>query len=259
VLTPEIREYAEMPDRFAPVPEGSSVTRYDDGRLCFIQGTGWGSVSCVNVEPDELEQLVAQVRALARTRNYVWWIGPATRPPDLEERLRALGFVDPEDKVGTLRAVALTEQPRANPQEIDVVRVESFEDFAAGHEVQWDAFDVPAERREQRRARLRDDYEESLEVGIPVAFLARLDGKAAATAMAVPAERGVYLIAGATAQWARGRGLYRALVRARWDYAVERGTPALVSAANPDTSYPILKSVGFEDVCTIVRLEDANR
>ena len=102
-------------------------------------------------------------------------------------------------------------------------------------------------------------YDESLEVGIPVAFIARLDGRAAATAMAIPSERGVYLIAGSTAPWARGRGLYRALVRARWDYAVERGTPALVVTANPETSYPILKRVGFEDVCTITRLEDPNR
>ncbi|MDX6476645.1 MAG: hypothetical protein QOH95_2156, partial [Gaiellaceae bacterium] len=90
-------------------------------------------------------------------------------------------------------------------------------------------------------------------------FLARLDGRPAATAMALPSARGVYLIAGATAPWARGRGLYRALVRARWDYAVERGTPALVSTADPDTSYPILKRVGFEDVCTIRRLEDPQR
>jgi len=69
------------------------VTRYDDGRVCFIQGTEWGSVSCVNVEPGELEQLVEQMRGLARTRNYVWWVGPSSRPPDLPDRLRALGFV----------------------------------------------------------------------------------------------------------------------------------------------------------------------
>jgi predicted GNAT superfamily acetyltransferase len=57
-------------------------------------------------------------------------------------------------------------------------------------------------------------------------------------------------------EWARGRGAYRALVRARWDDAVARGTPALVTEALPDTSYPILKRVGFVDVCTIRRLED---
>ena len=86
---------------------------------------------------------------------------------------------------------------------------------------------------------------------MPVGYLATLDGEPAATAMAIPSERGVFLIAGSTAPWARGRGLYRALVRARWDDAVARGTPALVTQANPETSYPILKRLGFEDVCTI--------
>jgi hypothetical protein len=45
-------------------------------------------------------------------------------------------------------------------------------------------------------------------------------------------------------------------VRARWDDAVERGTPALVTQANPATSYPILKRLGFQDVCEITRAED---
>ena len=94
-------------------------------------------------------------------------------------------------------------------------------------------------------------------LGVPVGFLASFEGRPAASAMSIPSTRGVFLIAGATAPWARGHGLYRALVRARWDDAVARGTPALVTQANPDTSYPILKRLGFEDVCEIVRLEDA--
>jgi predicted N-acetyltransferase YhbS len=259
VLTAELREYAETPDRFAPVPPGSSVTRHDDGRFCFIQGADWGSVSAVRVGADEVEALVGEVRALARTRNYVWWIGPSSRPPDLVDRLQALGFVVPTDRVGTLHAVALTEEPDATAPGIDVTRVTTYDDFVAAREVQWEAFATPAERRAASRERLREDFEESIALEIPVTFLARLDGEPAATAMAVPAAHGVYLIAGATAPWARGRGLYRALVRARWDYAVERGTPALVSTADPNTSYPILKRAGFEDVCTIRRLEDPER
>ena len=78
------------------------------------------------------------------------------------------------------------------------------------------------------------------------------------TALAVPSDRGVFLIGGSTAKWARGRGLYRALVRARWDYAVARGTPALVTHAVPETSYPLLRRLGFQDVCTIRRLEDSH-
>ena len=259
MLTPEIREYAESPDRFARVPEGSSVTRYDDGRVCFIQGSEWGSVSSVSVAEDEVEALVGEVRNLARARNYVWWIGPSSEPRDLVERLQALGFGEPSDRVGRLRAVALTGEPMAVPPEVDVSRIATYDDWATAREVQWDAFDTPADRRERSRAHLRDDFEESIRLGLPVGFLARLEGRPAAAAMAVPSERGVYLIAGATAPWARGRGLYRALIRARWDYAVQLGTPALVTQADPATSYPILKHVGFEDVCTIRRLEDPER
>ena len=50
---------------------------------------------------------------------------------------------------------------------------------------------------------------------------------------------------GAVLPEARGRGVYRALVRARWDHTVECGTPLLVVQAG-DMSGPILTSLGFE-------------
>jgi GNAT superfamily N-acetyltransferase len=259
MLTTEIREYAETPDRFAPIPDGSSVTRYDDGRVCFLQGADWGSVSAVSVAAGEVEALVEQVRGLARQRNYVWWIGPSTRPADLVERLRSLGFGEPTDRVGLLRALVLTSEPAVTSRNIEVRRIATYEDFEAARRLQWEVFEIPPERQEGARARMREDFEEMTAAGFPVWFLAKLDGRPGATAMAVPSERGVFLIAGATAPWARGHGLYRALVRARWEYAVERGTPAVVTQADPTTSYPILKRLGFEDVCTIHRLEDPNR
>jgi hypothetical protein len=152
--------------------------------------------------------------------------------------------------------MALTSPPPETPAEIDVRRVETFDDFTASREVQWDAFEVPEDRRELQRAHMRSDFDEAIAHGTPVTFLATLDGKPAATGMALPSDRGVFLIAGSTAIWARGRGLYRALVRARWDYAVERGTPALVTEALVDTSYPILQRLGFAEVCTIRRFEE---
>jgi hypothetical protein len=45
----------------------------------------------------------------------------------------------------------------------------------------------------------------------------------------------------------RGRGAYRALVRARWDAAVDRGTPALTVGAE-SMSRPILARLGFVNV-----------
>jgi predicted GNAT family N-acyltransferase len=53
---------------------------------------------------------------------------------------------------------------------------------------------------------------------------------------------------------ARGRGAYRALIAARWDEAVARGTPALAVQAQ-ETSRPILERCGFEVVCTMYEVE----
>jgi hypothetical protein len=55
------------------------------------------------------------------------------------------------------------------------------------------------------------------------------------------------LISGGVLANARGRGAYRALVRARWDDAVAAGQPALVVHAGA-MSRPILERLGFQAV-----------
>ncbi len=253
----ELREYAETPDRYATIVEGSSVSRFDDGRVCVIQGATWAGVSAPNVAEEEVEALLAETRSLIPAEKHTtWWIGPSARPLDVVARLETLGLQEPHDGVSHLFSLVRTEEPEAIPAGIEVRRVETYDDFSAAREVQWDAFGTPEDRREQQRTRLREDFDESMKLGVPVGFVASLDARPAASAMSIPSTRGVFLIAGAVAPWARGRGLYRALVRARWDDAVERGTPALITQANPETSYPILRGLGFEEVCRIRRLED---
>jgi hypothetical protein len=256
VITDELREYAETPDRFAPVPAGSSVTRFADERICVIQGATWAGISGPRVSADELDEMIALVHELVPAdKRQVWWIGPSARPENIIELLEARGFRPAKDGP-ECRALVLTSRPPESAPGIEVHRVETYEDFAAARQVQWDAFEVQEDRRELQRAHMRSEFEESIAHGTPLTFLATLDGRPAATGMAIPSDRGVFLVAGATATWARGHGLYRALVRARWDYAVERGTPALVTDAIVDTSYPILRRLGFAEVCTIRRFEE---
>ncbi|MFL5936167.1 MAG: GNAT family N-acetyltransferase [Gaiellaceae bacterium] len=232
------------------------MKRYADERVCIIEGPTWAVVGGVHVDADGVEALLADIRRrVPPEKDAVWWIGPSARPRDLYERLQALSLGEPRDRTSLLHALALTREPAA-PGDVEVDRIKAFEQFAAARELQWDAFDTPEDRRAKNRARLREDFEESQRVGVPVGFLATLDGKPAGTALAIPSERGVFLIGGSTAEWARGRGVYRALVHARWEYAVGRGTPALVTHAMPNTSYPILRRLGFDEVCTIRRLED---
>jgi hypothetical protein len=86
-------------------------------------------------------------------------------------------------------------------------------------------------------------------------FGAWLDGELVGAGAATPSSRGMLLWGGSVRADARGRGCYRALVRARWDEAVGRGTPALTVSAN-DKSSPALGKLGFEKVLEFRRLED---
>jgi predicted GNAT family acetyltransferase len=63
------------------------------------------------------------------------------------------------------------------------------------------------------------------------------------------------LIGAATLPYARGRGIFTSLVHARWQEAVERGTPALVVQANRESG-PILQKLGFETLGEIRLLAD---
>ena len=250
-----LREFALNPDRYTQI--SADVERYADERVCVIQGNTWAGVSGVRVGPEDVEALLAEVRdRVAPEKSLVWWLDPGTRPADLHERLVGLGLREPQDRGSVLHALACVAEPPAGPVDVDVRRVETFEEHIAATEVMWEAFRTRDDRRAAQREHLRKEFETARDAEVPVTFLAHVDGKPAGLGRSIYSDRGVFLIAGSVLEWARGRGVYRALVRARWDDAVARGTPALVTEALPDTSYPILKRVGFADVGTIRRLED---
>jgi GNAT superfamily N-acetyltransferase len=66
---------------------------------------------------------------------------------------------------------------------------------------------------------------------------------------------GGFLAGGGTHPDYRGRGCYRALVRARWDAAASRGTPLLAVQAGK-MSKPILDRLGFRQIATVHALVD---
>ena len=251
-----LREFAQSPDRYTRIP--ADVDRFADERDLRPPG-----------------QHVGRGFRRARRRQPAWpvssprcvsWSRPRKRSPGGSTPVRGpptctsvssrSGLRDPHDRGSLLHAVACVSEPSAGPADVEVSRVDTFDDHLAATEVMWDAFDTPSDRREAQRPHLRSEFEAARTADVPGTFLARVDGRPAGVGRSVYSDRGVFLIAGCVAEWARGRGVYRALVRARWDDAVARGTPALISEAMPDTSYPILKRVGFVDVCTIRRVED---
>jgi hypothetical protein len=256
-LSAEVRAFAETPDRYTEIPADGLVTRYDDGRICVVQGPTFATVSAPCVGEGEVAGLVADVRALAPVeKRPSWFVGPSAQPAGIVDELRSLGLGPPWDHVELLHALAIGSEPAGAGPGVEARRVDTYEDFVAGSELRFELFDLPAEKREHERDHYEAYWAEMQRIGIPIWFLATLEGRVAGSAGVIPSPRGAFLIGGSTAQWARGRGVYRALVRARWDDAVARGTPALVTHAKPDSSYPILLRLGFEHVCEIRRLED---
>ena len=247
-----LKQFAEAPDRYTRV--SPDVERYADERVCIIQGATWAAVS--DVHTDDVEALVAETRArVPEDKHPIWWISPSCEPPDLYEQLEALGFRTPSDRASWLYAMVSETAPPESP-DVEVRRVETYEEYEVAMQVMWEGFDTPEHRRDAERPHMRANFEAQQAAGVPGTFLAYVDSEPAGIGRSVYSDRGVFLIGGAVKPALRSRGVYRALVRARWDDAVERGTPAMITEAMPETSYPILKRIGFEEVAIIRRLED---
>lgn len=148
-----------------------------------------------------------------------------------------------------LVAVVCSSAPAPGQEVVEVRRVESREEFETGLRIAHTAFGgtIDADVAEQYRGWRAD--------GSQARYLAFVDGRPVGSASATFTPHGAVLNAGATLPDARGLGAYRALVRARWDDAAARGTPALITQAGR-MSLPILERLGFREVARITVLVD---
>ena len=142
--------------------------------------------------------------------------------------------------------MALVEPPSGDvPENVSVGLVESIDDLAAADHVLVEAFGMGADGAAELDGNRVERYAEYTTAGnSALQFIASLDGEIVGTAAAVLGNHGVNLFAAGVLPDARGCGVYRAMIRARWDFAVERGTPALTVQAG-QMSRPVLESAGF--------------
>jgi GNAT superfamily N-acetyltransferase len=171
-------------------------------------------------------------RAAARARDasrLEWWVGPSS-PPGAVEELVAAGLVP--DEVPVLTGMTCTARPPA-VDGVDV-RPAGAAEAAEIENAVWggEPRPVPAEHP-------------SIHL-----FAAVVDGRPVGVARSVDMDHGVAMMGGAVLPEFRGRGAYRALVRARWDYAAARGTPLLVVQAGA-LSAPVLDGLGFVRHCDL--------
>jgi hypothetical protein len=221
--------------------------------MTLLAAEGYCGVQAIRFGRGDVAAGLAEVRAFMREHDVrvgSWWLSERSTPDDLEERLLDLGLVRiPGDY--ELDGMLLTTEPPTGPADVEARRVRTADEYAAARLLQFDVFDSPADHRRDHAA-LVEEFERGDGDAV---YAAWIDGELAAAGRAFGAPQGAVLAGGATAGWARGRGAYRALVRARWDDAVDRGAPAVVVQAG-SMSAPILRRLGFETVCHFRRLQD---
>jgi hypothetical protein len=150
------------------------------------------------------------VRSLLRERGKsraVWVVPEAAEPSGLATRLLALGF-EPWDEDGgdpRLRLMATVEPPASGPPDVIARAAGSADEIRGG-------------------------------IGVAGAAFGESDGEVVGYGRAIFADDAVHLLGGSTRRDMRGRGVCRALLRARWDAAVARGTPALTVEAQRTSS-----------------------
>ena len=248
---PSLVELAENANTYTPL--GPTDERIVNDRYVLWMGAGdepgWNVAQRFRLEGDELEpvreEIHAHLRAKGRT-GCTWEIGTHATPDDLVERLLALGLVDDEPTPLAVGMV-LTEAPAQAPPDVEVRRATTGAERLAAERIAAVAFGGPVPTQEPPERPPDPDN---------VVYLAYVDGEPVARASASFSEHAVALFGGSTLPEARGRGAYRALVAARWQDAVARGTPALVTQASP-MSRPILNQLGFRELCEIRILLDA--
>jgi hypothetical protein len=243
-----ILELAENANSYTPL--GRHDERDFNDRYVLWMGRGddpgWNVAQRFRLQADEVEpvreEIHARLRAKGRT-SCTWEIGTHATPPDLVERLLALGLVDDEPTPLAVGMV-LTTAPSHSAPGVEVRRAETDDEYLAAARIAAVAFGSPMPTE------VSPDRDP-----LNVVYLAFIDGEPVARGSASFSEHGVTLFGGSTLPEARGRGAYRALVAARWEDAVARGTPVLVTQASP-MSRPILAQLGFREVCEIRILLD---
>jgi GNAT superfamily N-acetyltransferase len=254
-----LRAFAEDPAAWGEeFPSESEWQRVLTDRYCLLLGPVPSStqVSRLRLDEDDVAATIADVRAELAARGHRaahWNVGSSATPSDLVDRLVAHGL-RPDDH---LTPLVLAAEPPPAPAEIEARRVRDFEEFVLAQSLTHDVFETADDRRTEWETGARERFEaERADRGARV-YIAYVEGRPVGAASCV-VEQGLpaaIMVGGAVVPDARGRGVYRALVRARWDDAVAEGLPALCVQAR-HTSRPILERLGFDPVGEVEVLVD---
>ena len=242
---------------YIPLPPSGSRVRSAQACLNFQPGPlkAFANVSALRADRDSLPSVAAAaVRFFAdRGRpDFLWFLGPHSRP-DAVEALTSLGAAVFADGA----AMLLDHEPPPAPG-VDIRPVTTPEQLLAYRRI-GTAADGSGELTGTQESELAasnhaawQDY--TSYAGRRRNFLAHVDDEPVSAAGLLLTEHGVAVLSGgSTLPAARGRGLYRALVHARWLEAQRLGAGPLAVQAST-MSAPVLAQVGFARLADLTLL-----
>jgi len=264
-VSPAVRHAAlfahdDLPD--PPPGHPFQLIRRPGYAIGAFPGGTFGTIAVTAIEPEAFDGVLADVRAALSEEGMgraVWFVADAC-PTGLLETMLARGLLPSDEPPFEpyVTAMALVTAPAPGPGDVEARLAASFEEFVEARRISDDAFEMSEADRQAFEARSRDLWKFELDDGDYRTYVALIDGEVIAFAAAIAGANATYLSGGGTRADRRGRGAYRSLVRARWDGAVERGTPALTVGAGA-MSGPILERLGFKPVgridCLVDRFE----
>jgi hypothetical protein len=150
-----LREIAEYPNSFGPLGPGEERIETERYTLYIGLGKAWNTVQRQHFHADEVAEVIEEVRSSLRTRGRGkthWEVGSTAEPPGLVDLLLECGLVRDKDPCAV--ALVLAKAPPPPAPGIEARAVETFEEFAAATEVQWQAFETPEHEVVEGRALL---------------------------------------------------------------------------------------------------------
>lgn len=174
---------------------------------------------------------------------FKWCVGSWTQPADLGSRLECLGF-DHWSVRGMACEVDGLHIDAPSDVEVEALSTANLDDYAETFASGWGQ-EFPSDRMELLKAGLRRELYPGTRREF---FLAKIEGSPVGTASFFLHPNSAYLTGGNVLAGFRGKGVYRALIRARLNRLKELSIPLATTHAREKTSAPILEKLGFETV-----------
>lgn len=203
-------------------------------------------VLLARISEEEIDARIEVIKAdhVARGAGLRWVVGIESRPSDLAERLSAAGIPLLAEAHGMVRAIEGPPYPEPPPGvSVVPVTIDDCERLAEVTSAGWQRSPGFGEQAATWARRSLASQADDLR------FWLAYDGDELVGSSVLRILPGLgYLQGGAVVPQARGRGIYRALTWARFAELHRRGIERVVIWADPRTSGPIARTMGFRPV-----------